>query len=208
MLLHCVRHGQSTYNAENRIQGQSDVPLSELGWTQARALAQALAEEPIERVFASPLRRALDTARLLSEACRVPLEVLPDLAELHAGVFQDRAREELDELYPEAIAAWTSGDPDYAIPGGESRRDLMRRGAAAFAEIVRRPYDEVAVVSHGGLLAAAFKSLLDIPAALNPFRLENASVSCLELDGEKTLLLTLNDVAHLDGIGLAGRGDL
>jgi len=208
MLLYCVRHGESAYNAEGRIQGQSDVPLSELGQRQSRAVAAALSGLPVEAVYASPLRRAMQTAQPVAE--RLKLEIRTDrrLMEIHAGVFQEKLRGELDELYPAEYARWRSGDPDFAIPGGESRRDLMRRGREVFEEISRSGHGQVVVVTHGGLFAAAVKALLDIPAERHPFVLQNGSISQLELADGRVRLLSLNQVDHLRDVGYGGCGDL
>ena len=92
------------------------------------------------------------------------------------------------------------------VPGGESRRALMHRGREVLEAIAQGDYRRVIVVSHGAILAAAFKSLLEIPAQRHPFMLENASLSRLEIDGPLVPLHTLNEVAHLSGIGLAGGG--
>lgn len=208
MLLYCIRHGESCYNAEGRIQGQSDVPLSELGRRQGEAVAAALAGEPIEAIYASPLRRAMQTARPVADALKLEIHTDPRLMEVHAGVFQDKLRSELDELYPEELACWRSGDPDFAIPGGESRRDLMRRGHAVFDEIRRSGREQVAVVTHGGLLAAAMKALLEIPARRHPFVLHNGSISQLELTDGQVKLISVNRIDHLRDVGFAGRGDL
>lgn len=208
MLFYCIRHGQSTYNAEGRVQGQSDVPLSELGGRQGEAVAAALRGLPIEALYASPLRRAMETARPVAEALGLPIQTDPRLKEVHAGVFQDRVRSQLDELFPEVLARWRSGDPDFAIPGGETRRHLMERGRKVFDEILRSGHQQVAVVSHGGLIAAAIKSLLEIPAGRHPFNLDNGSISQLTVDGPRVKLLTLNQVDHLRGLGSGGVGDL
>ncbi len=197
MHVHCVRHGESTYNAEGRIQGQSDVPLSEAGHRQGKALAAALGQLPFDAVFASPLRRAMDTARPLAAALELPIHTDPRLIEIHAGAFQDQLRAELEQRYPKELDRWHSGDPDYAFPGGETRRALMERGRAAFEAIRGSGHERVVVVSHGGLLAAALKSLLEIPARLHPFYLRNASVSQLALEDGKVRLLTFNEVEHL-----------
>jgi broad specificity phosphatase PhoE len=94
------------------------------------------------------------------------------------------------------------------VPGGESRRALMQRGREVLESIAQRDCGKVIVVSHGAILAAAFKSLLEIPAQRHPFMLENASLSRLEINGPIMRLHTLNDVGHLKGVGLAGGGDL
>ena len=208
MLLYCIRHGESSYNAEGRIQGQSDVPLSEMGRRQSEAVAKALAGLPIEAVHSSPLRRAMQTAQPVALALKLEIRTDPRLMEVHAGVFQDKLRSQLDELYPDEIARWRSGDPDFTIPGGESRRDLMRRGREVFEAIGRTGHGQVVVVTHGGLLTAAMKALLEIPAERHPFLLENGSISQLELGDGVVKLLSLNRVDHLREVGFGGRGDL
>lgn len=209
MLLYVARHGETTYNAEGRIQGQEDVELSELGRRQARSLAEALAKRGIEVVYSSPLARAYRTAQAVAEACRTPLRVDDRLKELHAGVFQNVLASELGTLFPEAAARWRSQDPDYRIPGGESRRDLMDRGRQALEAIRASGYQRVAVVAHGGLLTAAFKALLHIPAEYNPFVLYNAALSIIEWE-QQPRLLVLNQTDHLRAAGCeqCGHGEL
>ena len=202
MLLYCVRHGETTFNAEGRIQGRLDTPLSPAGMKQCELIAAALAaiarERPIDFVVSSPLRRALDTARPVAERLGVPLRTDDRLMELHAGVFQGLLPIEMETQFPEATERWRSHDPDYEIPGGESRRQLMTRGAAALDELLRSDGPAAVIVAHGGLLTAAFKGLLGIPAERSPFMLYNGSISTLEFNGQ-VKLLTLNEIEHLRG---------
>jgi probable phosphoglycerate mutase len=104
LLFYCVRHGESASNAAGRIQGQSDVPLSELGHRQSEAVAAALSGLPVAAVYASPLRRAMQTARPVAEELNLEIQTDPRLMEVHAGVFQEKLRSELEELYPEQFA--------------------------------------------------------------------------------------------------------
>ena len=101
MLLFLIRHGESAYNAESRIQGQSDIPLSELGHRQSEAAAEALAGASVDALYSSPLRRALETAQPIAARSNVPIATDPRLMEIDAGVFQGRIRTELPELYNE-----------------------------------------------------------------------------------------------------------
>lgn len=210
MILYCVRHGESVYNAERRIQGQSNVPLSPLGQKQSQAVAAALARLRIDAVYASPLSRALETAQIVANALELEVHVDERLQEINAGIFQDLRFDEIAERHPREAARWRAGDPDFVIPDGESRRDLMKRGLAAFEEIRSKEFAQVVVVAHGGILAAALKALLEIPAAQNPFNLYNASISRLEWT-KRVRLLTLNETGHLRELGEGrprGVGDL
>lgn len=243
MLLSCVRHGESIYNAENRVQGQTDIPLSELGIRQSKAVAQALADSsiraridkgadaavngqadapsetasqqsgyrlwpPVELIWSSPLRRAWQTAEIIAGQLHVPLVTDPRLKELDAGVFQGRLRRDLETLFPEEYARWLTGDLDFVIPDGESRRQLMTRGAAVLRNIAAGPQQHVVVVAHGGLLVAAFRALLGSEHTLNPFALQNASITRLRIEPTGITLIELNDTEHLREIGPAAGGDL
>ncbi len=197
MHLICVRHGQSQYNSEGRIQGQFDTPLSELGHAQARAVAAALMREPIDAVFSSPLRRALSSALPLAEALKLEVRIEPRLQEIHAGIFQGLLWSEIESRHPDEARRWLAHDPDFVVPGGESPAQLMERGRAALEAIrASGPYDRVAVFTHGWLLGAALKSLLGIPADRNPFGFFNAAISRLRWDAHVELI-TLNETEHL-----------
>jgi 2,3-bisphosphoglycerate-dependent phosphoglycerate mutase len=202
MILYLIRHGESLYNAEERVQGQADVALSPLGLLQADAIAGALAAEAIDAVFASPLRRAMQTAEPIAARLGLAIHCDDRLKEIHAGIFQGLLWDEIEAKFPDAARLWREQQPDFVIPEGESRRALMERGRAVFESIRESPFHRVAVVSHGGILSAALKSLLRIPAEINPFSLYNASISVLAWN-EKIKLLSLNDLDHLRKSGLA-----
>lgn len=209
MILHCIRHGESVYNAEGRIQGQSDVPLSELGRKQSEAVAAALVGLPIEALYSSPLRRAMETARLIADAVGLEIQTDPRLKEIDAGIFQDKLRSELEQLYPQALARWLSGDPDFVIPGGESRRMLARRGCQALEAIRQAGHDEAAVVGHGRALVVTLQALVDFPPGRKPAALHNGSITSLQFNRHgEAHVLSLNEVGHLRGVGAGGQGDL
>ena len=126
--------------------------------------------------------------------------------EINAGIFQGMDWQQIDAHYPSEAAEWRSQDPDFRIPQGESRRDLMLRARDALCAIRERGYRQVVVVAHGGSLSAAFKALLEIPAERNPFSLGNGSISTIVWDKDFKLL-SLNETGHLHGV-LSGDGDL
>ena len=131
------------------------------------------------------------------------------LMELNVGVFQDRLRSELAETYPLELARWLGGDEDFAIPGGESRRQLAERGCEALRSIATAGHCCTVVVTHGGLLSATLRSLLDLPQALPPFSLQNGAISRLTADRDgRFALIALNETEHLKAVGLSHGGDL
>ena len=209
MLQYLVRHGQSVSNVEDRVQGQEDVALSELGRRQAQEVAAWAASihavSPVTEIWTSPLRRARDTAAAIAGRIDRPLQIEDDLRELHAGVFQGHLWADLELLFPEAVASWRSGDVDYRIPGGESRTDLAARGRAMLEKLAARDVPSMIVVAHGGILTAALGSLLGpahpvlAVAAMRPFTklpaLANASLTVLEWPGP--VLHRFNDTDHL-----------
>lgn len=210
MILYCVRHAESVYNGDGRIQGQADPPLSELGHRQATALAAGLKQFPdVQAIFASPLQRAMQTATPIAKAIGLEIQNDDRLKELNAGIFQGKRWDEIVEQYPDEAVAWKSLEPDFVIPGGESRRQLMHRGRAALEAIRSSGVQRAIVVAHGGLLTAALRALLEVPVNSNPFSLMNASVSQLTWPSpESTLvkLITLNETWFLRDAGIDTRG--
>jgi 2,3-bisphosphoglycerate-dependent phosphoglycerate mutase len=201
MLLYLVRHGQSLYNAERRIQGQFDIGLSPFGLRQSIALAAAFSTLAIDAVYASPLSRAMQTAGPIAEDLRLPVHTDDRLKEINAGVFQGVRWDEIEQHSPDLAARWREQDPDFVIPGGESRRALGDRGRAALEAIHAAGHSQAVVVSHGGVLAGALKALLGIPIETNPLSFYNASISKLAWD-HRLKLLTLNQLDHLAAAGL------
>ena len=232
MLQLLIRHGESVSNVEGRIQGQSDVPLSPLGrrqaddvarWLTGRARERGTGAGPpghpgppgqIDEIWSSPLARARETALVIATDLGLPVQVEERLKELQAGIFQGHLWSDLETRFPGETARWRSGDPDYAIPGGESRAALAARGRAALEDLARRPAGTILVVAHGGLLTAALGSLLggDHPAlaaaASRPFTrmpaLANASVTRLAWPGPR--LEGFNETGHLGAFDATAPG--
>jgi 2,3-bisphosphoglycerate-dependent phosphoglycerate mutase len=153
-----IRHGETAWNAETRIQGQLDVPLSSTGFWQAGRLAERLADEPIDAVVASDFARAWMTAQPIAQARRV--EALPEarLRERNFGVFQGLTLDEIARDWPVEFAAWRDRDPDWAMPDGESATAFKARVLEALADITERFAGRtVAVVAHGGVLDVAYR---------------------------------------------------
>ncbi|MCS7238535.1 MAG: histidine phosphatase family protein [Thermoguttaceae bacterium] len=207
--LYLVRHGESVYNAEGRVQGQSDIPLSPHGERQSEAVAQALASVPVTAVYSSPLLRARQTAERIAAVHGLPIFFDDRLKELHAGIFQGRLRSELPVLFPEEYAAWSSGDPYYVIPGGQSRYQVRQRGKEVLEEIAARHTGHTVVVGHGALFRFALAALLGHEGVAELPPLANGSITVLGYEGDgRFRILAYNQVDHLRHLGPSSLGDL
>ena len=152
-----LRHGQTEFNAGNRMQGQLDTELSDLGRDQAVAAAEVLAKRQPLLIVSSDLRRALDTAVALGERSGLPVQVDTRLRETHLGDWQGMTHLEVDAAAPGARIAWRN-DATWAPHGGESRVDVAARGMPLIAELVAdqtewgtdEPERPVVLVAHGG----------------------------------------------------------
>jgi probable phosphoglycerate mutase len=164
-------------------------------------LASAFRGQPIDALYASPLRRAMQTAEPIAEALRLEIRTDDRLKEINAGIFEGVNWNEIESHSPEAAARWKAQEPDFVIPGGESRRALGVRGRAALMDIYEAGHRQVVIVAHGGVLGAALKALLGITIDNSPFSFYNASISKLIWD-RRIKLITLNAVDHLRAAGL------
>jgi probable phosphoglycerate mutase len=159
--LFLVRHGETVLSAEDRFAGSTDTPLSERGRAQAGRLARRLAGEPIAAVVASPLGRALDTARILAAPHDLEVVTRSELREIDHGRWETLPRREVGERYPDEIAMWEADPFTFAPHGGESGLAVTARARPALLAIVRdHPGRRVIVVSHKATIRLLLSSLL------------------------------------------------
>ena len=195
-----VRHGETAWNAERRIQGQLDVPLSAIGRAQARAVAAALQGRAIAAIYSSDLVRALDTARAAAARLGLPLRRRPGLRERHYGALQALTYAEFADHYPEAHARLRAREEDFVLPGGgESLRAFAARVHACLDGIVAaHPGQCVLVVTHGGVLDVAYRRACGRPlAAPRDFEIANAAFNWLEAGPGSWRLLAWAERSHL-----------
>ena len=195
-----VRHGRSTWNAVGRIQGQADPPLDDVGREQARLVGERLRRYRPQAVYASPLRRAYETAEIIADCLNLP--VIPDdrLQEYDLGVVSGLTWEEIQEHHPAIAARWRGGSGEAEIPGEEGHQVFRERVLAIFDEIVTRHSGEtVCVVSHGGTQGMYFNHLLGLGGRLSPFRFSNGSLTIVEVGGPRLRIEVVNDTCHLKG---------
>jgi probable phosphoglycerate mutase len=149
-----VRHGETSWNAEKRIQGNIDVGLNETGLAQAEAAAQWLSPLPIEALYSSDLQRARQTAQRLAGALQLVPILRPEFRERRYGLFEGLTYEQSRTRYPDVYQLFEERVPDFVIPyGGESLRQLHLRVSAGLRRLVdEHPGQTIAVVTHGGVL--------------------------------------------------------
>ena len=185
-----LRHGQTEFNAGNRMQGQLDTDLSDLGRAQAVAAAEVLAKRQPFLIVSSDLRRAHDTARTLGEHSGLPVAVDARLRETHLGDWQGMTHFEVDAATPGARLAWRD-DARWAPHGGESRIDVADRSLPLVCELVAgepewgcdEPDRPLVLVAHGGLIAALTAALLDLPVDSWPVLGGMGNASWAQLSG-------------------------
>jgi broad specificity phosphatase PhoE len=162
-----ARHGETDWNRENRFQGHADPPLNELGRRQSVALAEALAGDGIARVYTSPLRRALETAEIVSERLALPLDTEAGLREIDVGAWSGLTRDEVAERFPEQYARWLERAP-HGFEDGETYDELAARVIPALRRLaVRHPSETLLVITHGGpsRVAQAYAAGIDYAEA-------------------------------------------
>jgi len=195
-----VRHGQSTWNHERRIQGQLDPPLSDQGRRQAMQLGRRLAGRTFAGFYTSDLKRAAETAQLVGESLGIEPTPMAELREIFLGRWEGLRTEDLATGFPEAWASWTE-DPDWdLVPGGEGAAAFEARVGATLDELFKRHQQgDVLVVTHGGVIQIALHHVVGRPGrGIFPFRIQNASVSVLERRNGRVVVSGVNDIGHLE----------
>lgn len=164
-----LRHGQSTWNAEARWQGWADAPLSDVGLAQAREMAARLAASTVRftRVVSSDLSRSIDTAEAVAEALGLgEVSVEPDLRERDVGDWSGRTTDEIDIIWPGAIAAWRAGRLDRP-PGGEHEPAFRGRVVRVVERLAAEEGGPLLVVTHGGVIRALERYLGGEPGGVD-----------------------------------------
>jgi len=194
-----IRHGETEWNREKRMQGTTDTPLSDIGRSQAQALGRRLAARRFSALYSSDLSRAHDTARAVAGHTGHRITVDPRLQERRFGIFEGLLASEIVERYPEEHARFASRDADFVVPGGESARQFTQRCLGCLAEIAdRHRGGEVVVVSHGLVLDSLYRSSQGLDhGAPRPVPLINASVNVFAYAGGAWRMDLWGDVSHL-----------
>jgi broad specificity phosphatase PhoE len=148
-----ARHGETDWNREHRFQGRADPPLNALGRRQARELADALAGDPIDAIYTSPLSRARETADIVGRRLGMPVQPIDGLMEIDVGSWSGLTRNEVADRFPAAFRRWIGHGPGWE--DGETYEQAGRRVVGALLDVAaRHPGQRVLVVTHGGPIRA------------------------------------------------------
>lgn len=200
-----IRHGQSTANATGVWQGQLDFPLSDKGQAQARLAGQALASTPPNAIYASPLSRAYETARLIAGEVGFKGEIvtLPGLQERRGGLLEGTTANERKARYPDLMRKFLSLEENerWSLVGAETDEEVLARFAEAVESITgcHRHGGRIVIVSHGGAMRAFLREFFGSEVLPNSQRAENASITRVfwEINGEGHHLLEVGSTGHL-----------
>src|SRR6185503_5170294 len=202
-----VRHGATVLTAEDRFAGSTDVPLSNEGREQARRLALRLRSHQIAAVYASPLGRTVETARILAEPSGLKVQTRPALREISHGRWEQMTRAEVAQKFPDEADAWEKDPFTFAPRDGESGLAVTARALPALLEIVRaHPGENVLVVSHKATIRLLISSLLGFDPRRYRDNLDQspAALNIVDFKDPTRARLTLfNDTSHYAEAGLA-----
>ena len=195
-----MRHGQSTWNQQHRIQGQLDPPLSDEGRQQAALVGARLGGRRFAGFYTSDLKRAFETAQVIGASLGLAPEPNESIREIFLGAWEGLRTEEIADRFPEAWACWVE-QPDWdCVPQGEGAAMFDARvGSALEQMLARHPHGDVLVVTHGGVIQVALHRIVGHPSrGLFPFKIQNASISVIEKRDGRMVIGGVNDVGHLE----------
>jgi probable phosphoglycerate mutase len=194
-----LRHGETAWNVDTRIQGQLDIGLNATGARQAQQLGAALADETVAAVYASDLSRAWDTARAVAASLGLEVVAEPRLRERAFGHFEGRTFADIEANSPDEARRWRTRDPEFAPEGGESLIVFRQRVTAVAAELAaRHPGDQVVLVAHGGVMDVLYRAATGQELqAPRTWHLGNAAINRLLWTPQGFSLVGWGDTAHL-----------
>lgn len=199
-----IRHGETAWNADTRIQGHTDIPLNAQGLAQARHLAQHLrANDALHAIYSSDLSRAHQTALAVGQALDVPVQIHTGLRERGFGQFEGRSFAQIETEHPQQALQWRQRVPDWIPPGGgESLVQLQARIVRTVDELAaRHPGQQIALFAHGGVMDILYRAAcrLDLQAP-RTWMLGNTAINRLLWSPEGLTLVGWGDTTHLDAM--------
>lgn len=199
MNIYLIRHGQTDWNIQGRIQGRQDTTLNETGRRQAEQLAKGMDSRPISRIYCSTQKRAKETAIAIGQRQKVDVYVVEGLEEVDFGDWEGLTMEEIQDKYPEEYRRWMINPVDVAPPGGENQFEAMERAVKVLKGIIAETKEDTAIVSHGATLAFIVGYLMSDQDEETEIIVNNASVTtiCYNPVTKDYGMISMNDTSHL-----------
>ena len=194
-----IRHGETAWNRESRIQGHIDIPLNDQGRWQAARLGRALADEPLAAIYSSDLQRAHDTALAVGEVRGVPVVTTEALRERNFGEMEGLTHDEILRRWPVEGRRWRERDPSFGPNGGETLQAFYDRCVDAATRLASaHPGQTIALVAHGGVLDCFYRAANRLALTLpRSWTITNASLNRLLYSPEGFTMLSWADDRHL-----------
>lgn len=195
-----IRHGETAWNVDTRLQGHTDIALNPQGLWQADQVANALRDEAVQAIYASDLQRAWQTAQAIAQATQAPLHAHKGLRERGFGSFEGKTYAELETLWPEDSMRWRKREPEWTPPGGESLIAMRERIASTVTALAQQHMGgQIVLVAHGGVLDQLYRLAtgqeLQAPRS---WHLGNAAINRLLWTPEGFTLVGWGDTSHLE----------
>ena len=194
-----IRHGETDWNTKQIFRGRVDVPLNDVGLTQAKAVGASLKNIQIDAIYSSPLGRARETAKVLAESRSLEVELEEGFIDIDFGKWQGIAHEKIKEEYESLYERWLKNPQMVTFPGGESLRDVSTRSMRALEKVIKKHSGKtIAIVSHRVLNKVLLCGVLGLE--LSHFwyiKQDTCAINRFVYKDERFYLTLLNDTCHL-----------
>ncbi|MBW2600237.1 MAG: histidine phosphatase family protein [Deltaproteobacteria bacterium] len=199
MKLILVRHGQTLWNREKRVQGISDIELSNRGRAQADSLARSLRDEKIDTIISSPLKRAIQTAEAINHFHHLPIEHEEDLKELNMGDFEGMAFQEMMKNHGDLMKRWAENPTSVVMPGGESLSELQERAWSVVERVIVKSGTTL-LAAHNFTIMAILCKIKEMDLShIRQVHVDVASKTFVEFRNGRGNIILFNDIDHLTG---------
>lgn len=200
--LYFMRHGETVWNTERRYQGMTDIELSDEGIRQAKCVAERFKNIHIDKIYSSPLKRAIETARPIAE--NKGLEIISEDAfrEIHFGEWEGMTVPDLTQKYGDRYINFIREPHNYGFPGEENIDNVIKRIKPSIDRIIENDDGDVLIVSHGGIIRLMIMYIMGLDNSwFTKMWINNTGISIIEIKNDRRLMLTVNDSAHLAAMG-------
>lgn len=200
MKLYIVRHGQTLWNKERRMQGSKNSPLTKKGIKEAQLLNSKLEDLDLDIIYTSPLGRTLETTAHVKGNMNTKIQVLDEIQELDFGILEGRVLEEVTEEYPEKLYNLWNNPEEYKTKTGETYPEFFKRVKKGLNEIKESGHKNILIVTHGVVISAIltilkgeeYNKIWDNPIV------PNTSITSLEYRGNQWIVHKVGDISHLE----------